>query len=333
MLPFCDHCEDVVDFDVTSMTKQKIIKGKEVSYLADEARCRECGSLMFIAEVHDKNLKQINDSYRTLEDLITVPEIEKAVEMFGIGKRPLSLVLGWGEATLTRYIDGQMPTKQYSLTLKKIIEDPEYMDELLELNKGKITQSTYTNCKQSISELKKRNLDSNSSNQKKIDSVVQYLLYKCVEITPLALQKLLYYSQAFNCAINKEFLFEDDCEAWVHGPVYKTIYEKYKGYGYNPIEEELNVYNFKLLTNDEKDLLDSIVNNFGCYSGKVLEEMTHIESPWKDMRKGLRDDEPSNRVISKESIENYFSEIKNKHSMVNISDIRDYSSDIFMKTH
>ncbi|MFC6040541.1 type II toxin-antitoxin system antitoxin SocA domain-containing protein [Paenisporosarcina macmurdoensis] len=333
MLPFCEHCEDVVVYDITPKTKQKTIKGKEISYLAKEAHCHECGSLMFIPEVHDHNLNQINEAYRAVEKLITVPEIEKAVEMFGIGKRPLSLALGWGEGTLTRYLDGQMPTKQYSLTLKKVIADPEYMVELLELNKDKINESTYTNCKQTILELKKRNLECNSGNQKKIDSVVQYLLYKCVEITPLALQKLLYYSQAFNYTINKEFLFEDDCEAWVHGPVYKTIYEKYKGYGYNPIEEELNVYNFRLLTNDEKNLLDSIVNNFGCYSGKVLEDMTHIESPWKDMRKGLRADEPSNRIISKTSIENYFKEIKNKHSLVNVSDIRDYSTDIFQKIH
>lgn len=332
MLPFCEHCEDVFDFEEQFEHKKKTIKGKEINYLAKEAHCKECGSLMFVPEIHDFNLKQINDAYREAEGLITISDIEKTINIYDIGKRPLSLVLGWGEGTVTRYLNGDMPTKQYSQTLQKVINDPDFMNELLELNKDKVTENAYNGCKKAILVLKGGTLDSNPSDQKKIDSVVQYLLYKCVEITPLALQKLLYYSQAFSRVINKRFLFEEDCEAWVHGPVYKIIYGKYKDYAYSPIEE-FNEFNFNLLANEERELLDSIVNNFGCYSGKVLEEMTHIESPWKDERRGLRNDEPSNRVITRGSIEKYFNEIKTKYSMVNTSDIRDYSTDIFQKIH
>lgn len=330
MLPFCEHCEEVVDFKEKFINKQKTIKGKEIEYLAKEAYCTECDSIIFVPEVHEFNLDQINDAYRKAEDLVTIPEIEEAMDIYNIGKRPLSLVLGWGEGTLTRYLNGDMPSKQYSQTLKKIIDDPFFMEELLESNKDKITESAYLNCKKAILELKEGNFN---ESQKKIDNVVQYLLFKCEEITPLALQKLLYYSQAFSYTINKLFLFEDDCEAWVHGPVYRTIYEKYKNYGYNPIEKELDDYDFHLLSTVEKELLDSIAKNFGCYSGKVLEEMTHVEAPWKEARKGLREDEPSNNIVTKESIEQYFLEIKTKYSMVNVTDIRDYSADVFHKIH
>lgn len=333
MLPYCELCDDVVEFNEKFINKQKTIKGKEINYLAKEAYCNECGSLIFAPEVHNFNLEQINEAYREAEDIVSISDIERVMGVYNIGKRPLSLVLGWGEGTVTRYLNGDMPTKQYSQTLKKINDDPGFMDELLEENKDKITESAYNNCKTAIRELIKGQLDGSPSNQKKIDGVVQYLLYKCEEITPLALQKLLYFSQAFSCAINKEFLFEDDCEAWVHGPVYRNIYEKYKNYGYNPIEEELDEYNFNLLSDGEKDLLDSVVNNFGCYSGKVLEEMTHIESPWKEARKGLGHDVPSNRIIPKESIEKYFEAVTAKYKMVNITDIRDYSTDVFKKIH
>ena len=61
----------------------------------------------------------------------------------------------------------------------------------------------------------------------KIESVAEYLIIKCGEITPLALQKLLYYSQAFCKLFTDSYLFEEDCEAWVHGPVYRCIYENY----------------------------------------------------------------------------------------------------------
>lgn len=61
--------------------------------------------------------------------------------------------------------------------------------------------------------------------------------------------------------------------------------------------------------------------------------MTHIEFQWKNERKGLKADEPSDRIIPKESIEKYFNEIKNKYNMVNTPDIKDYSTDIFQKIH
>ena len=85
------------------------------------------------------------------------------------------------------------------------------------------------------------------------------------------------------------------------------------------------------MTKIEKEILDSIIRNFGCYSGKVLEKMTHAEIPWSYTRIGLGDNENSNRIIKKELIVKYFNDIKLKHNMLNISDIKDYSTDLFSK--
>lgn len=162
---------------------------------------------------------------------------------------------------------------------------------------------------------------------------MKYLLIHCTEITPMALQKLLYYAQGFYKVFNGEYLFKDDCEAWVHGPVYRSIYFKYKDHGYNPIEENTAEYGCIELTDTEKEILDSIITNFGCYSGKILERMTHIETPWRLTRKGLGDHEGSDRIIFKELLSEYFSEIKSKYNMLNISDIKDYSMDLFRKLY
>ena len=160
----------------------------------------------------------------------------------------------------------------------------------------------------------------------KIESVAEYLIIKCGEITPLALQKLLYYSQAFCKLFTDSYLFEEDCEAWVHGPVYRCIYENYRVFGRSVIDTDDNEL---LLDEIEDHVIHSVVRYFGCYSAKSLEEMTHCEKPWIITRKGLKKNEACNRIIEKELIDSYFIEIKNKYNIVNIDDIKQYSSSLF----
>lgn len=40
---------------------------------------------------------------------------------------------------------------------------------------------------------------------------------------------------------------------------------------------------------------------------------------------------PSNEIIDKELISNYFEQIKQKYNMLSTSDVRDYSKDLFEK--
>ena len=141
----------------------------------------------------------------------------------------------------------------------------------------------------------------------------------------------MYYAQSFFIAFKEKNLFEDDCEAWVHGPAYSKIYAKYKGYGYNPIEEDVTKFKKYDLTEEEKAVIDEVLLNFGCYSGKVLEEMTHAVRPWQMAREGLKPNQLSNEIIDKENIKAYFTEIKAKYKLINIADISEYSTDLYRK--
>ncbi|MFX0560648.1 type II TA system antitoxin MqsA family protein [Tepidibacillus infernus] len=332
MVGFCERCHEMVDYSIKEEKKQKNIKGKIVEYIGKEAYCNKCGSEIFVSEIRDHNLAMLDKTYREKEGLISVSEMKLILEKYDVGKRPLSLLLGWGEGTLTRYLDGDIPTKQYSDILKKILNDPNYLKEILVQNKNNITDVAYRRISNAL-ENNETSIGTTVEMEDKIDYVVKYLLTNSVDITPLALQKLLYYSQGFYKAFTGVYLFHNNCEAWVHGPVFRSIYYKYKDHGYNPIEEEDYEYGEIKLTTVEKELLDSIVRNFGCYSGKVLEKMTHAEEPWRVTRTDLNDNEGSDRIIDKELIAKYFNEIKSKHGMLNISDIRDYSTDLFNKLY
>lgn len=44
---------------------------------------------------------------------------------------PLSLALGFGEVTIARYLEGQIPSKQYSNIMRLALTLPAYMKKLL----------------------------------------------------------------------------------------------------------------------------------------------------------------------------------------------------------
>jgi len=127
-------------------------------------------------------------------------------------------------------------------------------------------------------------------------------------ITPLKLQKILYYAQGYHLAINGEALFQEDFEAWAHGPANPAIYDKYKEYGYNAIDVPKEDIESKGFNDKLVDFLYDIWNTFGIYDGKYLEELTHTEEPWLKAREGYKPGESCNNIITKESMRIFFSE-------------------------
>ncbi|MCD4714062.1 MAG: DUF4065 domain-containing protein [Clostridiales bacterium] len=329
MKAFCEECRDYEEYRIEENVRTKEIKNKVIHFEEKIAYCSVCGSEIFASELRDANIEAMDSAYRITEGLITVPEIENLLEKYNIGKRPMSLLLGWGETTLTRFVSGDIPSKTYSDLLIRIGESPDAYLELLISNKDKIVEAAFRKSFDATTKvLSKTNtciIDT------KIESACNYIISRSVEITPLALQKLLYFTQAFHKVFEGNFMFDEDCEAWVHGPVYREIYSKYRNRGYNPIEDSLEQFDCFDLTESEREVIDAVINYFGCYSGKILETMTHIEPPWKDTRAGLSENEVSNRIIRKELIERYFNQVYEKFNMLNVADIRDYSGDLFEK--
>lgn len=324
-LIFCEECRKDVAYNVIEVQMEAKLKEEEYLYKGKKAVCNECGAEVYIPEVDDINLKLLYDAYRVKHDLISLEAILEIPKRYGIGKRPLSLLLGWGEMTYSRYCDGYLPTKQYSKILKRVYDDPEYYYNLLEDNKDNLKSSmAYEKSKRAVDEL----LGRHKLKLSKIDIVIDYLLCRCEDITPLALQKALYYIQGFFYAFNEDYLFDEDCEAWAHGPVYRDIYYRYKLYRFDPIEGG-GICNDEDLVNYEKAIIDSVIKNLCCYSGKILERFTHTETPWLKTRGDLHSTESSDRIIDKKDISEYFCLVKENYSMMNPADIEKYSNRMF----
>ncbi len=326
---FCENCNQLVEYEIKEINEIIEIKGKEYKYKRLVGYCQNCGEEISSNEITDENLERIDKVYRHEEKIITTDEINNILSKYKIGKKPLSKLLGWGEITLIRYLNGDVPSRAYSDQLYNILNNEDYMNKLVEENKKLITERAYNNVKESIKKLKETTFKSDT--EKEIDIIAKYIIVMGKEITPLALQKILYYAQGFYKAFFGKFLFEEDCQAWVHGPVFIDIYEKYKDFKSANIMIDIDYDIEDIIVDEKKEILDAVIKYFGYYNGKALEKMSHYETPWINARKGLLPTENSNNIISKEDIKDYFEKVRDKYDMLNVLDIKKYSDDQFKR--
>lgn len=310
---FCTSCRKETSYKICKKTVQKVIKDKSYEFEIAIAVCDECGKEMDIPGLLDSNVKSIDEQYRQAEGLISVEDIQKIMDIYNIGKAPLSIALGFGEITITRYLSGQMPSKEYSDIIKKALSSPNYMIKLMNDNAEKMGETAYKKAIKAAKEIAWLFCVSD-----KMLLTISYIFEQMKEVTPLALQKILYFIQGIHMVLFGKPLYKEDCMAWVHGPVYEDVYELFKDFKYNPIEDERFAIfkdRFEELSEYEKKVIDLVINTFGKYSGKVLENITHEELPWKNARVGYEASEPSNEIISKDEIKNYFVNVASKYGV------------------
>ena len=195
---FCEECHNDVDYTVTEELMVGKIKGVEYHYTGKEAKCACCGTRIYVPEINDFNLRTLYDVYRKKNGIVSLDIILAIPEKYSIGKRPLSLLLGWGEQTFSRYCDGDMPTKQYSEILTRIYEDPLYYAELLEAGKGNLkSQSSYEKSRKAVDELIGVS-DRDSSN---IDVAIKYILNQCQDYAFSTSKSFILYTGILLCIL------------------------------------------------------------------------------------------------------------------------------------
>lgn len=111
-----------------------------------------------------------------------------------------------------------------------------------------------------------------------------------VEVTPLALQKLLYFAHGFFLISRKRPLISGYFEAWQHGPVHPSIYKAFKRSGSEPISFRARSQN--VLTGatspipgppapEVRHLIQQTLGSYGHLSPGRLVDISHAkDSPW-----------------------------------------------------
>ncbi len=150
------------------------------------------------------------------------------------------------------------------------------------------------------------------------EEIAKYYLIKSINdgelVSPLKMQKLVYYAYVWTLIKNKKKLFDEKIEAWANGPVAPSLYHALQKYGSAPIDE-----NF-LQDDDEsvqevinkippevKKTLDQVYDEYMTKTAFELVMLTHSEKPWVEARKGLEPNEKGSKPISDKDIIDQYS--------------------------
>jgi uncharacterized phage-associated protein len=161
-------------------------------------------------------------------------------------------------------------------------------------------------------------------------AIANWFIRNLKPVTPLKLQKLIYYAHGWHLALRDNPLIDELVEAWEFGPVIPSVYHEFKDFGNRPITtfgtefdilpdtapEDRVIFVTPQVPKEDSDttsLLKKIAEQYGKYSGSQLSTMTHQPgTPWFEihkqnpLRKGVD--------IPDDEIKNYFCKFVKKKS-------------------
>lgn len=115
---------------------------------------------------------------------------------------------------------------------------------------------------------------------------------KADDLTPLKVQKLLYFLHGWYLAIAGEPLIDGGFEKWPYGPVSRDVYDSLKGYGAQPVSDYLYDWDpvkmdvTAFFVNSEAmprfdEVLEAVWKKYSPLTGAQLSTLTHMpDTPW-----------------------------------------------------
>ncbi|WP_010276376.1 Panacea domain-containing protein [Paenibacillus senegalensis] len=111
------------------------------------------------------------------------------------------------------------------------------------------------------------------------------------DLTEMKMHKLLYFAQKNHYFNFGEWLFDDDFQGWVHGPVNKKIRTNF-----SYLDQDVEI------TLEEEYTIREVVHEYGKFSAGYLRNLSHEDDAYKNSRIGLMEDQAGDRTIAKDDI-------------------------------
>lgn len=320
----CPLCGKTHEIEERKRIATITLKGEEVTY---EERFYFCANAdgeeneFETGLMTNENLLNARNAYRIKKGLLTSDEIVAIRESYGLSQVDLAKLLGWGEATISRYESKAIQDDAYDTMLRLIKDNPLKALEFLKKNSDKFQAMKRLEIRKKIVEkldsygkefLTRQTFegeyakfeepsDSNGFtmlNIDKIEAMISYIAETVSNLFKVKLMKMLWYSDVLSfiengCSMTGMVYRHDRMGALPVGHYSLMNLEKLNvqeemSYNYDTM---LHIYktdnmDYSVLSNEDKIILDKVIAKFRDYKTKDIVDYMHEEKAYKETKSG-----------------------------------------------
>ena len=308
----CTCCMEEHEVKTVLVKEEAIFKSKKITYDALYLYCDMAEELYMNEQQLRENDIRLKDAYRKSEGLLTSSDIYNIRAKYRINQSDFCGLLGWGGKTITRYESHQVQDKAHDTILKKLDQDPEWFLLLLNNYRANLPVESFQRYLAAATALYEADRDSylrkaieadyarfqgnqlfHGNAELSLDKTVDVIRYfaasaKITALYKVKLMKLMWYADALSYKL-RGFA--------ITGLVYQALPMGAVPVGHNsiinlknvPCEEvdmgETTAYHFSLrgestfpfLTDDDKHILDRVIEKLGKMSKSEIIRFMHKE--------------------------------------------------------
>ena len=319
--PVCGKIHEVEERKRVStiMIKDDAITYEEKYYFCDNAD--EDENEFVTGSMGNDNLLKARNAYRRKHNLLTSDEIVAIRESYGLSQVDLARLLGWGEATISRYESKAIQDEAYDTMLRIIKDNPLQALDFLKKNSTKFSETKMKEIRKNIIEkldsygkeyLTRQAFEGEYANYEepsdsngfttlnvdKIEAIISYIAERVTNLFKVKLMKMLWYSDALaykinGCAMTGMVYRHNDMGALPIGHYSLMNLERLnvheeESYNYDSM---LHIYptigmDYDVLSVEERRILDIVIKKFKNYKAKEIVDYMHEEKAYLETKPG-----------------------------------------------
>ena len=310
----CPCCMEEHDVQRVTTVESNVFKGMPNEYNAEYYYCDQADEAYADERQISLNDIAMKNAYREKAGLLTSHQIAAIRAKYGISQSDLSLLLGWGGKTITRYESHQVQDIAHDTILRKLDSDPEWFLQLLQARKECFSSTSFTKYLETGTVLFEkehdlylrsvimskyarfqRNPEATGGRSLSLDVVVDMIHYfansdMVINLFRVKLMKMLWYADALSYKRRSHAISGLAYLALPRGAVplaYESIVDlstinceeieigEGVGYKYLPTDDKT----YPNLTLEDKEILDAVICKFGnATTNEIVNTMHHEDA-------------------------------------------------------
>jgi putative zinc finger/helix-turn-helix YgiT family protein len=276
MTGICPRCEKETSLVRVDQDEEIVVRGDPIKTRVIYDRCQECGAEFHSPDAPQDPLDAAYRLYREQHGMAQPEEIREFRQRVGLTQRELAGLLGWGEATLSRYENGALQDEAHDTALRLAME-PDNLVALVRAKPDVLSQQRQRSVFQAIDESEEWGCGSLTALYESgfgADVLDEFSGYRSLDIAKL-FNAILFFCRDADVPKTKlnKLLFYADFKHFKQQTVSITG-SRYAHLPYGPAPD--NYHHYIAALHHNEGLLRIVEVDFGDYSGEYL---TALEEP------------------------------------------------------